>query len=141
MIRIITIVFGEIMFLSREDYAITIIRIALGIVFLAHAILKFAVFGMAGTAIFFNAVGIWSWLAWPVTVIEFVVGMSLIIGFYSRIFSIIALPIILGATWVHWPNGWVFSAQNGGWEYPAFLIVALIAVITGGPGRLSTTQD
>jgi putative oxidoreductase len=25
---------------------------------------------------------------------------------------------------VHLPNGFVFSYPNGGWEYPAFLIVA-----------------
>jgi putative oxidoreductase len=34
------------------------------------------------------------------------------------------IPILLGATWVHAGNGWAFSAANGGWEYPVFLIAA-----------------
>jgi putative oxidoreductase len=33
------------------------------------------------------------------------------------------VPVLAGAVWVHWPNGWVFSAPNGGWEFPAYLVV------------------
>jgi putative oxidoreductase len=35
---------------------------------------------------------------------------------------------------VHLPNGWVFSAPNGGWEYPAFLIVASVVQALVGAG-------
>jgi len=129
------------MFLPREDYAMTIIRLALGIVFIAHAVLKFSVFGMEGTMMFFNAVGVWPWFAWPVTIIEFITGIMLIVGFLSRLVSVILMPIILGAIWVHWPNGWVFSAQNGVWEYPAFLLAALVAVAVGGPGKFAITPE
>jgi putative oxidoreductase len=38
------------------------------------------------------------------------------------------VPVLLGAMWVHLGNGWVFSAPNGGWEYPLFLIVISIVV-------------
>ena len=65
----------------REDWAMTLLRVALGVVFIAHALLKFAVFGMSGTEIFFKAVGLWEWLAWPVTIIEFVAGVAILIGF------------------------------------------------------------
>lgn len=37
--------------------------------------------------------------------------------------SLLLIPILLGALKVHRPNGFVFSYPNGGWEYPAFLIV------------------
>lgn len=125
----------------REDYALTVLRMSLGIVFIAHAVLKFAVFGMAGTELFFKAVGIWSWLAWPVTIVEFVAGMALLAGFYTIFASVLLIPITLGAIWVHWPNGWVFSVPNGGWEYPAFLLVGLVCLLVGGPGRLALVQD
>ena len=125
----------------REDWAMTLLRVALGVVFIAHALLKFAVFGMSGTEIFFKAVGLWEWLAWPVTIIEFVAGVAILIGFYARESSVALIPIILGAIWVHWNNGWVFSVPNGGWEYPAFLLVALVCLIIGGSGRLAATKD
>ncbi len=129
------------MFYAREDVAMTILRIALGIVFVAHAILKFAVFGMAGTELFFKAVGLWSWLAWPVTIIEFAAGMAVLVGFYARWASLALLPIMAGALGVHLPNGWVFSVPNGGWEYPAFLLVSLVCLIIGGPGKFIIAKD
>jgi putative oxidoreductase len=38
------------------------------------------------------------------------------------------LPVLAGAFWVHAGNGWVFSANGGGWEYPLFLIVVSVVV-------------
>jgi putative oxidoreductase len=45
------------------------------------------------------------------------------------------LPILLGALWTHAGNGWVFSNPNGGWEYPAFLVLLAIVLFLGGPDR------
>lgn len=47
------------------------------------------------------------------------------------------LPIMIGALMVHLPNGWVFSAPKGGWEFPAFLIVASIAHALAGDGAFA----
>jgi putative oxidoreductase len=38
------------------------------------------------------------------------------------------VPVLLGATWAHAGNGWVFSNAGGGFEYPLFLVVISIAV-------------
>jgi putative oxidoreductase len=47
-------------------------------------------------------------------------------------------PALLGAIiWVHAGNGWVFTAPNGGWEYPAFLIVVSIVQFLLGDGAYS----
>jgi putative oxidoreductase len=43
--------------------------------------------------------------------------------------------VLLGATWVHSGNGWLFTAPNGGWEYPAFLTLAAVVVGLIGAGR------
>jgi len=45
--------------------------------------------------------------------------------------------VLLGALWVHIGNGWVFSAPNGGWEYPAFLVVIAAAVALLGDGAFA----
>ena len=34
--------------------------------------------------------------------------------------SLTLIPVLLGATWVHLGNGWLFSAEGGGWEFPLF---------------------
>jgi putative oxidoreductase len=45
------------------------------------------------------------------------------------------VPVLLGATWAHSGNGWVFTAANGGWEYPAFLAAAAVSLALLGDGR------
>jgi putative oxidoreductase len=44
------------------------------------------------------------------------------------------VPVLLGALSVHLGNGWVFSAEGGGWEYPAFLAVASVVQALLGDG-------
>jgi putative oxidoreductase len=51
--------------------------------------------------------------------------------------SVALLPVLLGALAVHAGNGWVFSAPNGGWEYPAFLAAAALAQALAGDGALA----
>ena len=52
----------------------------------------------------------------------------------SRLVVVALLPILLGALLVHAPNGWAFTAANGGWEYPAFLVVAAAVQAMIGDG-------
>ncbi len=100
------------------------LRVSLGVMFIAHAYLKIAVFTLPGTAQFFEAVGFPGFLAYPVTFAELIGGALLVLGVYTRVVAVALIPVLAGATLVHLGNGWVFSAEGGGWEYPAFLIVA-----------------
>lgn len=118
-------------------YALTLVRIALGTMFVAHALLKFFVFTMPGFAGFLGTVGLPAFLAWPIFLAELVGGLMLIAGVYARWVSVALLPILLGALVIHVPNGWLFSAANGGWEFPAFLIVASVAHILAGDGAFA----
>lgn len=129
------------MFYKDEQAALMFLRMIIGLVFAAHAILKFAIFGFVGSGQWFTVLGLWSFLVYPVTIIEFCAGVALLIGFYSRWAAAALVPIAAGITWAHWHNGWVFSAPNGGWEYPAVLLGCLIAIIIGGSGRLSMSKD
>lgn len=119
---------------SNNDYAALILRIALGAMFLAHGLLKVLVFTLPGTVGFFEQVGFPGWTAYIVTFAEIGGGILLLAGFAVRAVSIALVPILLGATFVHLGNGWVFSNANGGWEYPAFLTIAAVVQALLGPG-------
>jgi putative oxidoreductase len=56
-------------------------------------------------------------------------------GIGVRAVSIALIPVLLGATFVHLGNGWVFSNSNGGWEYPAFLTLTSVVQALLGPGK------
>lgn len=55
-------------------YAVLLLRLALGVMYLAHGLTKLLVFTLPGTAQFFAKVGFAGWLAYPVTYFEIVGG-------------------------------------------------------------------
>ena len=115
------------------------LRVALGAMFIAHAYLKIAVFTPAGFAGFLGQVGLPGFLAWPIILAELFGGLAILAGFYGRYVSLLLLPVLLGALMVHAPNGWVFNAPNGGWEYPAFMALTALAHGLIGDGALAAT--
>ena len=107
----------------------TVLRVALGIMFIAHSVvLKYFTFTLAGTAQYFASIGLPASLAYVVFAAEAVGGALLVLGLYTRWVALALVPVLLGAMWVHAGNGWVFDAPNGGWEYPLFLIVISVVV-------------
>jgi putative oxidoreductase len=122
---------------SKLNLAALLLRVSLGVMFVAHGLLKLMVFTMAGTTQFFEQVGFAGWMAYPVTYFEIAAGILLIAGFYSRYVAAAGIPVLLGAVYVHSGNGWLFTAQNGGWEYPAFLTITAIVVTLLGDGEYS----
>ena len=122
---------------NRIDHAALLLRIGLGAMFVAHGLLKVFVFTLPGTAAFFEQVGFPGWAAYIVTFAEIGGGALLIAGVAVRAVSIALIPVLLGATFVHFGYGWVFSNANGGWEYPAFLVLASIVQALLGPGKFA----
>lgn len=122
---------------NNTEYAALILRIGLGAMFLAHGLLKVMVFTLPGTAAFFEQVGFPGWTAYIVTFAEIGGGLLLLAGVAVRAVSIALIPVLLGATFVHFGFGWVFSNPNGGWEYPAFLTLAAVVQALLGPGAFA----
>lgn len=118
----------------RFDAASLILRTGLGVMFIAHALLKVFVFTLPGTVKFFESVGLPGAFAYLTVAVELTGGAALILGVYTRVVAFALIPVLLGATWVHAGNGWLFTAQNGGWEYPAFLtlVAAVVGLVGGG---------
>jgi putative oxidoreductase len=112
-------------------------RLALGTMFLAHGLMKVFVFTVAGTVGFFQSVGFPGWTAYLVIVAEIGGGLALLLGVRTRLVSALLVPVLLGAASVHFGNGWVFSAPNGGWEYPVFLAVSAVVQVLLGDGRFA----
>ncbi|MBS7541922.1 DoxX family protein [Ancylobacter oerskovii] len=119
-------------------YAVLVLRLALGILFLAHAGLKLFVFTPAGTAGFFSSLGLPGWLAYVTIAWELIGAVALILGLWPRLAALALIPILLGAiVTVHGPAGFFFTNPNGGWEFLALWIVALLGVALGGDGALA----
>jgi putative oxidoreductase len=115
--------------LDTNRLAATLLRVSLGVMYIAHSVvLKYFTFTLAGTAQFFQSIGLPAFLAYAVFAVEAVGGVLLLLGIKTRWVALGLIPVLLGATWVHAGNGWVFSAPNGGWEYPIFLIIVSIVV-------------
>ncbi len=127
--------------LSTSPYGATLLRVALGVMWVAHALLKLFVFTLPGTAAFFASVGLPGILAYPVFTAEIIGGGALILGIYARHTALLLLPIMMVATWVHLPNGWVHTSPNGGWEYPASLSVVSLVVWLLGDGAYALRQS
>jgi putative oxidoreductase len=119
---------------SRPAYAALLLRLSLGTMFIAHALLKLFVFTLPGTAQFFQSLGLPGALGYVTFAAELVGGILLVLGYRTRWVAAALVPIMLGATWAHAGNGWVFSGPNGGWEYPAFWTVTLFVQALLGDG-------
>jgi putative oxidoreductase len=59
---------------------------------------------------------------------EAVAGVLLLANIATGWVALALIPILAGALWAHAGNGWVFSNEGGGWEYPLFLIVVSVSV-------------
>jgi putative oxidoreductase len=116
------------------DLAALLLRVALGVAFLAHAGLKLFVFTLPGTVAFFESIGYPGFFAPVVTFAELGAGIALILGFQVRLVSLLAVPILVGALVQHAGNGWMFASPGGGWEFPAFWTAALLVQALLGPG-------
>ncbi len=121
--------------LRTAPYSALLLRVSLGVMFLAHAAVKLFIFTPAGTAGFFGKLGLPPALAYLVMTAEVIGGVALILGVWTRVVALALTPILLGAiVTVHGANGWLFTNTGGGWEYPAFWVAGLFALAGIGDG-------
>jgi len=122
-------------------YAATVLRVSLGAMYIAHSlVLKHFTYTLPGSAQFFESLGLPGALAYLTFWAELIGGVLLVAGVASRWVALALVPILLGAFWVHAGNGWVFSAQNGGWEYPLFLIAVSFVLALLGDGKFAVSS-
>jgi putative oxidoreductase len=123
---------------DNADLAATILRVSMGVLFLAHTWLKLVIFTPAGTVAFFESLGFPGILAYVVIAAELAGGVALILGVWTRWVSLALVPILLGSIYApHGAAGFFFSNEGGGWEFPAFWGVALVVQALLGDGAFA----
>jgi len=127
--------------MSRSElipYAALLLRVALGVLFLAHAWMKYSVFTPAGTAKYFESLGLPGFVGYLTMAAETLGGICLVLGIATSLVALALVPLMLGTiVLVHGRNGWPFTNSGGGWEYPAFWSVALVVQALLGSGAWS----
>lgn len=124
--------------IDRHALAALLLRLSLGVMYLAHGLTKLLVFTPAGTAKFFASLGLPGWFAYPTMAAEIAGGLLLLAGIRTREVAVVLVPVLAGALiFAHARNGWSFAAPGGGWEYPAFLIAASLVLALLGDGAFA----
>lgn len=120
---------------TQADYAALILRVTTGVLFIAHGLLKVLVFTIPGTVGYFESLGLPGFFAHLTILAEIGGGLLLILGYQTRLVSAALVPVLVGAAALgHGANGWVFSNEGGGWEFPAFWAVTQATLILLGDG-------
>ena len=126
---------------SNADLAATILRVTMGVLFLAHVWLKLVIFTPAGTVGFFESLGFPGFLAYLVIAAELAGGIALIAGVWTRFVSLALVPVLLGSIYApHGAAGFFFSNEGGGWEFPIFWAIALVVQALLGDGAFAVKR-
>jgi len=116
-------------------YAALVLRVSMGVMFIAHGLLKVLVFTPAGTVGYFESLGLPGFFAYLTIVAELLGGAALVAGVLTRWVSLVLIAPVLGAiVFAHADKGWLFTNEGGGWEFPAFWVAALVVQALLGDG-------
>jgi putative oxidoreductase len=121
----------------RIDIVLAILRVVVGLVFVAHGAQKLFVFGLAGVAGSFGQMGIPAAdIVGPlVALLEFFGGLAILFGLLTRLAALGLAMNMLGAVlFVHFRNGFFLPS---GFEFAFTLLGANIALLLAGAGRFS----
>ncbi len=121
----------------RLDIVLAILRIVVGLVFVAHGAQKLFVFGFSGVAGSFGQMGIPAAdIVGPlVALLEFFGGLAILFGLLTRVAAIGLTLNMLGAVlFVHFRNGFFLPS---GFEFAFTLMGANLALALAGAGRFS----
>ncbi len=127
---------------TRAGFGLTILRVLVGITFMAHGSQKlfgwFGGYGLAGVAQWMESIGLAPGylMALMAGSAEFFGGLALVIGLLVRPASaVLAITMLVAIFSVHIGNGF-FMADNG-YEFALALLAATLALLIEGAGRLS----
>lgn len=129
---------------GHKRYALTIVRVVLGVIFLMHGGQKvlgwYGGLGLAGTVDAMTQMGLPTVVVYVDIFTEFLGGIALIFGLLSRLAAFGIMCMMIGAVvTVHWKNGffinWFMVPNMGhGYEYNLALIAMSLSIIIGGGG-------
>lgn len=120
------------------DLAAALLRVVNGGLFLFHGLVKVFVFTLPGTVGYFESIGLPGFLAYLTILAEVGGGLALLVGFRVKLVSLPLAAVLVGAAiFGHGGAGFVFSNAGGGWEYPAYWAIVMVAQALLGAGAWS----
>jgi putative oxidoreductase len=120
---------------EKQSWGVTLLRVIVGIVFLAHGSQKLFVYGVHGFAGFLAHMGLPAFLSPIVIAIELLGGAALILGIGTRIAAAAIAVNMLGAVLgVHLKGGFFLPT---GFEYAFTMLGASLALVFTGAGAAS----
>lgn len=122
---------------KQREYAFALLRIVVGVLFVAHGGQKLFVYGIEGTTGAFSQMGIFlpGIMAPLISLLEFFGGIALIAGFLTRLAGLGLAFNMLGAiAFVHLKGGFFMPT---GYEFALTLLVASLGFAIAGAGAFS----
>ena len=111
------------------------ISASIGVIFIVHSLKKFD----PSWQEWLISIGIPPEMQLPIALAEFIGGILLVAGIFTRIASAVFSIILLGAIFhIRWENG--FFVSKGGWEWDLVMLAAVLAIMVAGPGRISISH-
>lgn len=116
-----------------QPLALLVLRLVLGIILIVHGYPKVLGGGFHGHAQFVGSLGLPWWMAYLSTFTEFFGGMALILGIFTRCFSVaVVIEMLVIIVKVEWHHG-----LKGGYELPLALAAIALTLIFFGAGPMA----
>ena len=123
-----------------QAYGALVLRLFLGVIYLAHAYLALVVMGPAKAIDYQRAlhiplpeIGVWYLI-----LAHGVGGLLLLLGVMVRWAALANVPVMAGALWfVHLPQGFFIFGGKNGYKYVLLILGATIAQSLLGPGAFT----
>ncbi len=119
-----------------RGWGATVLRVVVGLIFVAHGAQKLFGEGFGGAAGMMEGLGTPApaLAAVALVLVELVGGAALILGLFTRLAAVpLSFSMLVATLLVHLPNG--FFSSGGGIEYTLLLTVACVALALTGPGE------
>jgi putative oxidoreductase len=121
---------------QMQGWGLAVPRVVVGIVFLIHGFQKLFLMGFGGVAEFLGSLGVPApgLFAVIVTLVEFLGGLALIVGLFTRVAAILlAVDMLVAILTVHLPGGFFLT----GGDLPLVLLAVCVGLAVGGAGEAS----
>jgi putative oxidoreductase len=128
---------------TATDWGLLVLRLALGIIFIAHGGQKvfgwFGGHGLDATVAGFGKMGIPAPLAYLAAFTELLGGVAVLLGVLTRLAALgLAVTMVVAMFMVHLKNGFFMNGPGGpGIEYNVALLAMSLALVLAGPGRIA----
>jgi putative oxidoreductase len=128
------------------DLGLLVLRLGLGSIMFGHGAQKvMGWFGGGGPKMFLGwmaSMGVPAPIAWLAMLVEFVGGIAVILGLFSRTAALgFAGNMLVATAMVHWKNGFFGGEGGSGWEWSGMLLCAALTIVLAGPGRIAVFDE